>query len=173
MYKDLKIALKIGKAEEKMGQTVGMRQGDCMEPVLFLFMVMDFAETLEKEWVKAGLQMATFRQHTHSPCDVGRLTGHKKKTFKQGTLLGLFYVLYVDDGAFPFENCDQLTHGLSLIYSHFTNFGLEMHGGRGKKSSKTECVLFPPPGFFDRKCIMPADNGMSSKSLLVPKEKTK
>ena len=55
MYKDLKIVLKIGKVEDKMSQTVGVRQGDCMSPVLFLFMVMAFAETLEKEWVKAGL----------------------------------------------------------------------------------------------------------------------
>ena len=53
MYKGLKIVLKIGKVEEKISQTVGVRQGDCMASVLFLFMVMAFAETLEKEWVKA------------------------------------------------------------------------------------------------------------------------
>ena len=47
MYQDLKVVLKIGKIEEKMSQTVGVRQGDCMAPVLFLFMVMEFAETLE------------------------------------------------------------------------------------------------------------------------------
>ena len=45
--------------------------------------------------------------------------------------------------------------------------------GRGEKASKTECVFFPPPGFFGRKSIMPADNRMSGKRLLVPKEKTK
>ena len=48
MYKDLRIVLKIGKVEEKMSQKVGVRQGDCMAPVLFLFMVMAFAKTLEK-----------------------------------------------------------------------------------------------------------------------------
>ena len=48
MYKDLKIVMKIGKVEDKMIQTVGVRQGDCMAPVLFLFVVMAFAETLEK-----------------------------------------------------------------------------------------------------------------------------
>ena len=48
MYKDLKMVLKIGEVEEKMSQTVGVRQGDCMAPVLFLFMVMAFAEILEK-----------------------------------------------------------------------------------------------------------------------------
>ena len=47
MYQNLKVVLNIGKIEEKMSQTVGVRQGECMAPVLFLFMVMAFAETLE------------------------------------------------------------------------------------------------------------------------------
>ena len=115
MYKDLKIVLKIGKVEEKMSQTVGVRQGDCMAPVIFLFMIMAFTETLEKEWVKDRLQMATFRQHTHSPQDVGRLTGHKKKYFEHGTPLAPFCVLYVDNGASPFENHEQLTNGIYFI----------------------------------------------------------
>ena len=48
MYQDLKVDLKIGKIEEKMSQTVGVRQGDRMAPVLFLFMIMAFDETLEE-----------------------------------------------------------------------------------------------------------------------------
>ena len=89
--------------------------------------------------------MINLRQHTHSPRDVGKLTGHKKKSFEQGTLLALFCVLYVDDGAFTFEERDQLTRGLNLIYQHFTIFFLEMHVGKGKKAPKTKCVFFPPP----------------------------
>ena len=57
MYQKLKVVLNIGKTKETMSQNVGVRQGDCMAPVLFLFMVMAFAETLEKEWKKAGLSM--------------------------------------------------------------------------------------------------------------------
>ena len=65
MYQDLKVVLKIGKIKEKMSQTVGVRQGDCMELVLFLFMVILFAETLETEWIKADLKMINLRQHRH------------------------------------------------------------------------------------------------------------
>ena len=50
MYADLKIVLKIGKLKDEMKKTVGARQGECMVPVLFLFTVMSFLETLEKEW---------------------------------------------------------------------------------------------------------------------------
>ena len=36
-----------------------------------------------------------------------------------------------------------------------------MHIGRGVKPSKTECVFFPPPGFFKRKQILTAtENGV-------------
>ena len=149
MYQDLKIVLKSGKIEEKMSQAVGVRQGDCMAPILFLFMVMAFAETLEKEWIKADLNMINLRQHTHSPRDVGKITGHKKERFEQGTLLALLCVLYVDDGAFTFEDRDQLTRGLNLIYHHFTSFGLELHVGKGNKDPKTECVFFPSHDFLD------------------------
>ena len=45
MYRDLKIVIKIGKVEENMVQTVGVRQRDCMSPVLFL-MSMAFSKTL-------------------------------------------------------------------------------------------------------------------------------
>ena len=93
--------------------------------------------------------MVNLRQHTYSPRDVGKLIGNKKKSFEQGTMLALFCILYVDDGAFTFEDRNQLTRGLTLIYHHFTRFGLEMHVGKGKKASKTECVFFPPPGFLD------------------------
>ena len=63
MYKDLKVVLKIGKTEETMSQTVSVRQGDCMAPVLFFFMVMAFDESLEKECTRAGLNMITLQQH--------------------------------------------------------------------------------------------------------------
>ena len=95
--------------------------------------------------------MINLRQHTHSPHDVGKLTGHKKNSFEQGTLLALLCVLYVDKGSFTFEDRDQLTRGMNLIYQHFTRFGLEMHIGKRKKASKTECVFFPPPGFLRQK----------------------
>ena len=159
MYWDLKIVLKIGKVEEKMVHTGGLRQGDCVAPVLLLFMVMAFTKTLEKEWIKAGLQMVTLKQHLHSPSNVGILTGYKKKNFSQGTLFALFCVLYVYDGAFPFEDCDQLKRGISLVFYHFSTFWLEIHIGRGDKASKTKCIFFPPPGFKKRKRILTGDDG--------------
>ena len=167
MYQYLKVILKIVKIEEKISQTLGVRKSDCMALVLFLFMVMAFSETLETEWIKADLKIINLRQHTHSSRDVGKLIGHKKNKPEQGTLPALFCVLYVDDGAFTFENRDQLTRGLNLIYQHFAKFGLEMHIGKGKKASKTECVFFHPPGSLRWKCNLLNKNNKRKRKMLV------
>ena len=100
--------------------------------------------------------MITFNTRKNSPRDRGRLIGHAPKTFYKGTLLELFNVLYIDNGALPFEDQDQITKGVKLIYEHFKKFGLEMHIGRGAKPSKTECVFFLTPVFFKLKQILPA-----------------
>ena len=100
--------------------------------------------------------MVNMRQHTHLLRNVGKLTGHKKKSFEQEKLLALFCVLYVDGGAIKFEDRNQLTRGLTLIDHDLTWFGLEMHVGKGRKFCKTECVFFPPPGFFGQTFNLPA-----------------
>ena len=112
--------------------------------VLFLFMVMALAETLEKEWVRAGLKMVTLKQQHTGHVTTANLLGTSVKPSRKA-LLNILCVLYVDGGAFTFEDRDQLERGISLIYPHFTRFGLEMHIGKEKKASKTECVLFPSP----------------------------
>ena len=71
MFVDLKLVLKIGKVEESMSQTVGVRQGYCIALVLFMFMVMAFVEKFEKEWVIADLKIITLKQKTNSPHDYG------------------------------------------------------------------------------------------------------
>ena len=152
-----------------MNQTLRVRQGDCTTPVLYLFMVILFSETLEKYWIKEDLNMVNMRQQSHSPCNVGKLTGHKKKRFYQHTLLALFCVLYVDDGTFMFKDWDQLTWGLTQIYYHFKRFGLKMHVGKGKKAPETKCVFFLPPGCFGQKFNLSAKNSRGNRRMLVTK----
>ncbi len=63
----------------------------------------------------------------------------------------IFQCLYVDDGAFPFNTQDSLSKGMNLVFKHFARFGLEIHIGRNGGESKTECVFFPPPQFFQQR----------------------
>ena len=54
MYNDLKIVLKIGKAKVEMNQIVGVRQGECMAPTLFLFMIMEFCRNARHRMERQG-----------------------------------------------------------------------------------------------------------------------
>ena len=124
-----------------------------MAAILYFIIIIAFTETIEKEWVKEGLTMIQLKQKTNLPHDYSQLICHKRKLFTKGSLLHIFYILYVDDGTFTFEDRTQLVKVLRLIYSHFGKFGLEMHISRGKKASKTEYIFFHPPGFFGRNTI--------------------
>ena len=50
IYQDLVVVLKIEKKAVELPQTVGVCQGNNKAPVLFLFLMCVFAETLETEW---------------------------------------------------------------------------------------------------------------------------
>ena len=48
MYKNNVVRLIIGKNDTSIPFGVGVKQWDRMAPVLFLFLIMEFSETLEK-----------------------------------------------------------------------------------------------------------------------------
>jgi hypothetical protein len=81
----------------------------------------------------------------------GKICSHTPAMFTSKTLTAykILQCLYVKDNAFPFGTRDDLMKGMELIYYHFSRrFGMEMHIGQGTSQSKTECVFFPLPQFF-------------------------
>ena len=62
LYTNLKVILKIGKEKAEISQEVGVRQGDSLSPIMFLFIMAAFAETLEAEWSAAEIPKAKFRR---------------------------------------------------------------------------------------------------------------
>ena len=136
-----------------------------MAPVLFLFLVSAFAETLEAEWKQAGIEVCTVRSFVGPSLTSGKgkLQGHLPKEYlaRDLTVVEILQYLYVDDGAFIFKTRADMTRGLALLHRHFGQLGLEMHISRGDYPPKTECVFFPPPGFFDSHMLSlpaPSDN---------------
>lgn len=146
LYTNLKLVLKIGKEEASILQTIGVRQGDNMSPVLFLFFMTAFAKKLEEEWDKEGIAKAIFQQTPFDKFKKGQLIGHKISESEYW--FDVIQTLYLDDGAFIFESRTDMIKGITLIKRTFEMFGLEMHIGRGDTPSKTECVFFPQPEFF-------------------------
>jgi hypothetical protein len=121
-YQDLTVVLKIEKEVTELPQTVGVRQGDNMAPVLFLFLMSAFAETLEAEWRTEGIDVCTVRSITGAELAAGKgkIRGHLPKEYLpiKLTAIEIFQCLYVDDGAFIFSSRTSMTKGLNLVYRH-------------------------------------------------------
>jgi len=133
-------------------QTVGVRQGDNMAPILFLFLVTAFAETLGIVWKDQGIPILSVMTAADEHLAEGKICSHTPAMFRSKKLARyeILQCLYVDDGAFPFGTKEDLQRGMELVCRHFARFGMEMHIGRGSSESKTKCVFFPPPQFFQR-----------------------
>jgi hypothetical protein len=148
-YQDLVVVLKIKRKVVELPQSVSVRQGDNMDPVLFLFLVSAFAETLKAGWKCAGIEVCTVQSFIDQSLTSGKgkLRGHLTKEYlsRELSAVKILQCFYVDDGAFIFKLGADMTRGLALLYRHFGRLGLEMQIGCGEIPSKTECVFFPPP----------------------------
>jgi hypothetical protein len=151
MYTDLKVVLKIDKEIQEILQSVGVRQGDNIAPVLFLFLMSAAAETLEPVWRQAGINVLNVAHSPDNQLDTGCVRGHTPRmyTLCKLTAYEIYQLLNINDGAFPFPACAALIKGLTLVHSHLARFGLEVHIGQNGKPSKTECAFSPHLQFFD------------------------
>ncbi len=107
-YQDLIVVLKIKQEVVELPQSVGIRQGNNMAPVLFLFLMSTFAETLEAEWRNVGIGVCTVRMVVGQKLasGEGKLRGHLPKEYlsRELTAVKILQCLYVDDGAFIFAS---------------------------------------------------------------------
>lgn len=61
MYNGLKVIMILGSEKAEIPQSTGLRQGDNLSPVFFLFPISAPAEALETEWIKSDMH-----QYEHS-----------------------------------------------------------------------------------------------------------
>ena len=67
------VKLIIGKIETSIDFKVGFKQGYRMDPVLFLFLMMAFSETLEDKWTALRLSKSQSACTENSPRSTGEL----------------------------------------------------------------------------------------------------
>jgi hypothetical protein len=124
-----------------------------MAPVLLLFLMTAFAETLKIVWKQQGIPILNVMTTADNKLSEGRICSHTPAMFLSKSLNAyeILQCLYVDNIGIPFGTQKDLQQGMELIFHHFPQFGLEMHIGQGKTASKTECIFFPSPQFFQHK----------------------
>ena len=149
LYSDLHVTLKIGKESTDIDQTVGVRQGDNLSPVIFLFVMTAFSEILDNKWTTAGLPRVEAEHTPLTHLSTGQLTGHIKPLQKRGTTTHITHTLFLDDSCFPFNTKEDAAIGTKLVKETFTSLGLEMHcGTKETTKSKTEILWIPAPSFY-------------------------
>ena len=128
---------------------VGVKQGDNLAPVLFLFVMQAAMETLDNVWREHNITTPSFswQPEVEDEPNVGTLTGQNPK--RTGSLFDFWRSLYADDGAFIYASREDMIQGTSLLHAHFKRFGMLMHTGtratatRNGSKSKTEAMFFP------------------------------
>ena len=134
LHTDVKVKLPVGDASASFDYTIGVKQGDSLAPVLFIFYIQAVLETLDRSsWTTPRFR---FKMDD-------RLNGRSWRA--RGTEFDLRYSVYADDTALVFESRADLERAASVLRSHFSRWGLSIHVGSSTKRSKTEAMLVPGP----------------------------
>jgi hypothetical protein len=97
LYKDVTINLRVGEKLEQFLSTSGVKQGDNLAPILFIFVIHAVSNSLNKKW---NFTTPDFRwlPDTAESKPQGHLHGTRYTT--KGTKFSRFKSYYVDDTAF-------------------------------------------------------------------------
>ena len=129
LHTDVKVKLKVGSADSCFNATIGVKQGDNMAPVLFLFYMQAAIEAMDRDW---PVSKPEFKYKLDS-----QMTGRSHTA--RGKSLSFWNCLYADDSAFIFASRADLAAGAVCCFETLRLFGLQMH----MQGSKTEAMLIP------------------------------
>jgi hypothetical protein len=113
-----------------------------MSPVLFLFVMQAFLDTIEINAQQIEFSFFPKNKNGNLQTCKGRLLN--QNTSAKGKTFDFRNALYVDDSMFLFNTRTELEETASRLQKHFARFGLVMHVGNSTTKSKSEAMYFPP-----------------------------
>jgi hypothetical protein len=131
LYKNSVIESRVNGIKISFDSLSGVKQGDNLAPVLFLFAIQAALNQMDVEWGTALTELVMSDKMTTRP------------TKKSLPIMIFSRSLFADDSAFLFGCRNEMISAMKLIVRCFSNFGLEVHLGNKDTASKTEAMFFP------------------------------
>ena len=133
LHTNVTINFEVAGINKSMPYTIGVKQGDNLGPLLFLFYI-------------AAMLITWKATTTTQPCIFKsaqdfKISGRNHST--QGELFIFRDSAYADDTAAAFTSREDASIGTNEIIQHFGRFGMEVHTGQGIKTSKSEILFIP------------------------------
>mmetsp|Transcript_2185 Transcript_2185/g.3485 ORF Transcript_2185/g.3485 Transcript_2185/m.3485 type:complete len:125 (-) Transcript_2185:72-446(-) len=113
------MTFKSGKAKYESINVVGVKQGDNLAPVLFLFVMQAAMKTLDSVWREHNITTPLFswQQEVENKPNNSTLTSQNPN--KRGSLFDFWRSFYADDGAYLYASRDDMIQGTSFLHVHF------------------------------------------------------
>ena len=135
LHANVQVKFTVNEVTNTIQCIIGVKQGDILGPLLFLF----FLEAVMVTWRKLHERPLCLYYTKYD--DI--LTGRRYNT--KGEEFSLPDSEYADDTAVLFVSRESLVVTTPLLIAHFARFGLEIHVGHPNKLSKSEILFVAAP----------------------------
>jgi hypothetical protein len=130
MYTDVTINFRVGEKLEQFLSTSGVKQGDNLAPVLFIFVIHAVSNTLDKKWDFTTPDFRWFPDTQVGSKPRGQLRG----TTPTRAQCSRSSSPIMSTMAFILLSRGEVIAASKLIVSHFRRFGLTIHTGSREKA---------------------------------------
>ncbi len=125
-----RVKIKVRSETTGLSYTTGVHQGDNMSPILFLFVMQAFLETLNLKAQPRQFSYFLVNKNGNLHTRKGRLLSQNTKA--KGSTFNFSSSFYIDDSYLCFQTKQELQHATTELSAHFARFGLIPETGQNR-----------------------------------------